>query len=450
MWATAPLQDFMLDPLVSHTPVKKSKMENMAATRFKTPAYCADISIAMSKGGDPLKMKGSLRRLSPAEPSHAMIMAIRRDVDGGDERTILEWKRICLSTTMIFTEFENNDAFHFAHVQLRENPGIDFELVRHTALQRVLDLAQFHARTLVEKSVRLTPKSLAQTYSGKLELAEANEKITESLCDMALTVYNRLILKAPGVFQILLELDETHGMDNPLDKVSKLQMLVQKANTKEKLEFMVPLMIDLFKSGALNADAFSIRSMRGITNNKGMCDVLMMKQSIIEFLHRWCAESKFDGNVLDTFRKVTTSLATFRTHCGSSNKKNSKPSLTWKAGWQPSAELMLNVFETVVFNTDYDEVMLEHLRANKTKASDMFETPPLNELLEEITEALKSEADTSNGAEDKDQSEQPENDDAVADETPDAFQARAENQGFVASLYQASARYPHVNVTTTV
>ncbi len=113
----------MLDPLVAHVPVKKSKIEQMATTRFATPTYCGDIYIAMTKGANPLDEKGHLRRLSPAEANHAMLIAIRRDVDVGDEATLDRWRRICLSTTMIFQVLENNDAFHFAHVQLRENPG---------------------------------------------------------------------------------------------------------------------------------------------------------------------------------------------------------------------------------------------------------------------------------------------------------------------------------------
>ncbi len=113
----------MLDPLIAHVPLKKRKIEQMASSRFATPCYGGDIHIAMANGANPLELKGNLRRLSPAEPSHAMLIAIRRDVDIGDEATIERWKRIVLSTSMILQEFENNDAFHFAHVQLRENPG---------------------------------------------------------------------------------------------------------------------------------------------------------------------------------------------------------------------------------------------------------------------------------------------------------------------------------------
>eukprot|EP00969_Alexandrium_andersonii_P283497 12533277-Alexandrium_andersonii.AAC.1 len=43
---------------------------------------------------------------------------------------------------------------------------------------------------------------------------------------MAMTIYNRLTIKSPTIFTILMGLDETEGISNPLDSVSKLQLLV--------------------------------------------------------------------------------------------------------------------------------------------------------------------------------------------------------------------------------
>ena len=337
--------NFMLDPLVAHVPVKRKKMEHMAATRFATPTHTTDIHVAMAKNGNPFDMVGKLRMLSPAEPVHAMLMAIRRDIDIGNEEVIRHWRRISLSTCMIFQEFENSEAFHFAHLQLRENPGIDFELVRHSALQRVLDIAQFHTRTFSEKGVRLTPKDLSATYK-KLQVAEQSEKITESFCDMAMTVYNRLVVKTPSVFRLLLDHDEAFGMSNPLDSVTKLQALVIKANTKEKLEFMVPLMLDLLQSGALHPDTCTVRSLKGASGaSKGLCDVLLVKEDLREYLHRWSAEQAFSGDVLNTMRRITVSHSEFRKHCGYSWKPSaSKPNLSWKSGWKPSADLLLSFF----------------------------------------------------------------------------------------------------------
>lgn len=312
----------------------------------------------------------------------------------------------------------------------REHRGIDFELVRHTALNRILDVAQYHTRTFNERSVRLTPKALSNVYNSKVEVAEQNEKITESFCDMALMVYNRLVLKVPAVFKLLLDLDEAKGLDNPLDKVSKLHLLVSKAATKEKLEFMIPLMVDLFLNGALSADAFSVRLLKGIsTNNKGMCDVVILKQNLLDHLHRWCAEQKFASDVLDTIRKVTGSLESIRQHCGVVGKPKGKLNLAWKAGWMPSADLMLNVFEAVIYNCDYDDVLLNLLKANKQKPAEIFNEPPLSELLEEITDALKAEGEKDE-PEDKELTPPHEDDDNMdASETKDAFEQRSEQQG---------------------
>ena len=115
---------------------------------------------------------------------------------------------------------------------------------------------------------------MASAYADNLQLADANEKITESVCDMALTIYNRLVLKAPTVFRLLMDLDETEGVNNPLDRVTKLQTLVIKANTKDKLEWVVPLLIDLYKTGRLSIESCSHRAWSGAPKvNKGLCDV---------------------------------------------------------------------------------------------------------------------------------------------------------------------------------
>ena len=69
-------QSFSIDHLNAHVPIKHKKVAQMAATRFATPTHIGDIHIACSAGFNPLENKGRLRRLSPSEPVHAMIMAM--------------------------------------------------------------------------------------------------------------------------------------------------------------------------------------------------------------------------------------------------------------------------------------------------------------------------------------------------------------------------------------
>jgi hypothetical protein len=94
-------------------------------------------------------------------------------------------------------------------------------------------------------------------------------------------------------------------------------------------------------------------------------------------------------------RRITVSVGEFRTHCGHSWKAGVAPvDLSWKVGWKNSAEMLLHLFEMVVYHTEYDAVILTLMKAKKT-ASDMLDTQPIKELLEEIKTALSEEAATS-------------------------------------------------------
>ncbi len=379
-------QNMMLDSLTSHVPVKRAKVQHMAATRFSTPAYGTDVHIAVRRGENPLLALGLLRRLSPAEPCHAMIMAIRRDVDADDEAKLQQWRRIVLSTTMVFRVIESADEFHFAHVQLRENPGIDFELIRHSALQRILDITTFAARTHKETGVKLNARALADTYAKNVTLSELSEAITESYVDMAVTVNSRLIQKEPHVFTLLLSLDEAEGVRNPLDSVCKLQWLTIRA--KDKLSWVAPLLVDLYKSGALSIDQCSLRALKGpASTQSGVVDVLARKADLLSHLLRWAENASFPDAVKDKLRAVCVDVDTFRKHCGYAWQSSSSVNTTWKAGWKHSAVLMLNAIEMIIFSCDYDSVLAQHLK-NRKSLTDMCETQPISELLEEIMAAL--------------------------------------------------------------
>jgi hypothetical protein len=93
-------QDLNCDPIVSHLPINKQKVASMAATRFAEPSWPGTIVIAVRSGENPLERKGALRRLSPPELSHALILAVARDVTEGKAKNVLErWRRILLSAT---------------------------------------------------------------------------------------------------------------------------------------------------------------------------------------------------------------------------------------------------------------------------------------------------------------------------------------------------------------
>ena len=62
----------------------------------------------------------------------------------------------------------------------------------------------------------MSPQALSKLYNEKLDLAKNSEPVTDNFVDQALTIHNRIVLRTPRVFQMLLALDAAEGTTNPL------------------------------------------------------------------------------------------------------------------------------------------------------------------------------------------------------------------------------------------
>ena len=113
------------------------------------------------------------------ETIYAMVLAMHRDLL--EDSTMQEWRRVALGCTMHFkASLDTESDFHFAHIQCRENPGIEFDVVRHSALQRIIDIATFVTRAEASTGVKQTASGVSQAYTVKLKLADGSEKVTKS------------------------------------------------------------------------------------------------------------------------------------------------------------------------------------------------------------------------------------------------------------------------------
>ena len=382
-------QSMAVDPLIAHIPIKSSRINRLADTRYAEPCPLPAVTLAVTRNFNPLENKGLCRRVSPAEPVFAVLAAIARDVEAANDNRIAEWQKYARTCTFVFKVLENNDDFVFHHAQLREDASIDFELVRMSSLARMVDVSVFYERTVREKGVRLSAQQLAVTYNGRLTLAESSEAITDSFIDQALTIHHRMVVRSPTVFGMLLQLDEEYGVKNPLDGITKIHILLVKF--KNRLAWCFELLVDLFKNGGLSADQFSVRSLKGTGTAaiaKGLADVIYAKQDILQHLLQWISDQKVDMHIKQKLRTICSSVASFRCHCSCCwNQAAGQVDKSWKNGWSDAANLMVSLLETVVFSTTYDETILQHLKSKKS-ISYMFEVSPMDELLTEISEAL--------------------------------------------------------------
>ena len=412
--------DMNIDPLIAHIPIKTGRVKKLAETRFATPVPIPAVTVAVHRAFNPLESKGKCRRLSPSEHVFAALVAIARDVDAQNDAAIDQWQEFLLSTTFSFRVIENNDDFVFAHMQLREDAAIDYELVRMSALARMVDVSVYCDRVFRERGVRLSAVQLSNEF-GRLKLAESSEAISDTFVELALNVHNKLVVRAPGVFTMLLKMDDELGVNNPLDGITKVHGLLTRF--KERVVWGFELLVDLYNNGGLRNEQFSVRNLKGsgpVAQAKGLADVIYTKYDILQHLLEWIADQKIDTSVKQKIRDISTNVKTFRDHAGCSWNSSAKPSdKKWKSSWSDAANHMVALVETVVFSTCYDDIILQNIKHKKGIPS-LLEQSPLDELITEITDSLHAASESKTS--EKDEHEAP-----PADKEPDEDTTRVQH-----------------------
>ncbi|CAK0907973.1 unnamed protein product, partial [Prorocentrum cordatum] len=341
----------MQNHVLVNVPINVRKINNLVDFYFQTPAQIPiEITLAVDKDEeDPLQRKGKLVRLSPAEMKDAAIIAVERDVsNGADDEVIKQWKRVLLSATGVFFAAEHDDDRHFKANQIRENFGENFATMRLSALQRVCDIAEFQARK--EKTTGpIGAKGIAELYRSKLNMAQTSDKITDGFVDKALTISSR-VLNIPKVRKLLQEADGWAHGNNPLDSVTKLQLVVDKAKTAPMIEWSVELILDLAKSGALSAEQCGTRAIEGKLpgqGGKGLVDLMMFKLDLKNYLLSTVLDSKhWDSSHKEVIRIAFDSLESTREKTGHAFNPTFKPvKQGWKAGIPKSADVFINLIE---------------------------------------------------------------------------------------------------------
>ena len=96
-----------VDPHFSATPgipLKPAAIDHLVQHYFSEPEFVpVTVQIAISRGGDPetLGKSGQLKSFTPEEMRMAIYLAIKRDIDGGEEDDkLMRWRRSLLSTTV--------------------------------------------------------------------------------------------------------------------------------------------------------------------------------------------------------------------------------------------------------------------------------------------------------------------------------------------------------------
>eukprot|EP00959_Pyramimonas_sp_CCMP1952_P445124 9320701-Pyramimonas_sp.AAC.1 len=180
-----------------------------------------------------------------------------------------------------------NEDFIWKSMQGREDIATDFEALRCTPLMRVLNFGAFKVRQ--EQHGKVSVADLVAKYREHLDLSSRSEKVTVGWVDQACTFLNRMY-NIPGVAKLLNEAEDLPSGTNPLEGTSKLQAIIQKARTPDKIMKVVEHVLDAHKSGFLTTPP-SYASFMGQTSGssgKGLVGLIIFKWDVAyNILNDW-------------------------------------------------------------------------------------------------------------------------------------------------------------------
>ena len=309
----------------------------------------------------------------------------------------MQWKKIVLSTTMVFRIQENDEALRWQALNLREQPGIEYDLVRFGAVQRIIEIRDFVSkRPELNGSNRTMAKPVAAQYNKKIKLSVFSENLSETMVYQCLEVYDRILARSPVILSMLHEMDSRLGTKNPFDKVARLYALSSKCTGAiSQAEWVFTYLKDLFEGGKMSSDDFGKRMLAGAdSKQKGIADLILVKKSALSRLLSW-GSSRVKEAEMKAMRAMTNTMGDFRAAVGRvwSRTAPMKVAMPWRAGWSRAGDGLLGFIENFVFGVQYDEVIQSWMQRRKP-LDELFEMETIADEMAIIEAAAKEEQAT--------------------------------------------------------
>lgn len=315
---------------------------------------------------------GQLVILSPEE----LLMAFFEEFKDhkGDEG----WEKAARSTRLTICSLdEEKDFLHMASNE-REAISDSHTALGKTALQRIYELIYFKKKLQETMKGKVTPKVLAKEFNDHIQIAVSAEKVTDNVCDMALTVYARA-LSLPGVKEVLRDQDEMRH-DSVFNSMSKMQAIIEKAKTPEHIIWSFRLMAAWRQSGvlSLDSDATSLRALQGRARNSngyGTVDIMCFKLKLAKYLvSNFAAHARLEDKAIASLQAIAFDPFAWRAKYGWPNRTD-LPDQTWRGDskFTPKDErdkmrgyeLRMQPNESLNVNQHYDDLARPELKARR-------------------------------------------------------------------------------------
>ncbi|CAE7282755.1 unnamed protein product, partial [Symbiodinium sp. CCMP2592] len=362
----------------------KDKIFNFRWEKGTLKNYPFEISIAVMDTS-PLDHPAGLLRVSPEEYEQAFLLWMAEKLDSGADDTDKEaMKRLLTSIPFRFHVLASEDARFFHMANLREVVK-SFKLVGRSAIQRIFELEGFRLRKLKSHGPGgCDPAQLAQQFMKELPTTSGEEDVTsETYIKNAFKVLEN-VLAVDEVKQIILACEREYGKLSPFYSMSQLEALMAKTKDAGQLAWAVDAIKFYVDRKFATSGEMSARNLTGkTTNNRGLLDVMLEKQKMLEhLLHQWLEQQALDAESKAVIRSVSSP--------GRAAKFFDKNS-AWKGSVQPGSQEILDFMRGVIFGPRFDG-QLRHLMKSGKTAAELFATEPFQSEILRIEEDVQQHA----------------------------------------------------------
>ena len=331
---------------------------------------------------------GSLQRLSPPEPCHALLFSVKAAIDQRASDSVLQrWRTLFLSASFAFELVAIGEDRFWRAQNLREEAVESGLVVTMTTRQRIYDVYGFKVDKETAMGVSVSSEKVAAFYSEQMKYAKNSERVSKTFVDSAITISKR-VLGLDSARLVLDWCDEYYMDRNPFSSVHCLQALVHRAQTPNNIAFAVEGMIDHYRMEFLDVGHFVVSKIKDPRSS--YVEILNFKSMVKEsLLTEWLHSIGLPVHVKDKLRSVFADFSSARSNFN--GYPGTEIDTTWQMGWPQSGTLAAELIDELVYNVIFDGRYRDAIKSKLT-VTDFLDYPSIKSRFDDILKVLREES----------------------------------------------------------
>ncbi|CAJ1418510.1 unnamed protein product [Effrenium voratum] len=361
-------------------PINATAVKNLQRSHFKGPAHF-DGSVAVAVPKNLALSFGNLRRVSPEEPEHAMLFAVRDAIRAGEaEKTLRSWRSKLLSVTIRFEIIETEQDMFFRAVNLRNKVIEEYEALVRTAVGRVFELVAF--RSSMQASGVSGAEELFKAWEANVRQTRSHlaETVTLNFVETAFKVYDNL-LGDKKLRASVMRIEERYGKMSPWVWMTNLDAVVLKSKTPQLIEWVLLMVEHLLLTEQMSCKDFTKRTLIP-QKQKGLLDLWVFKNDLM----RYMVNNLLPKIELTAAQREVLASLTVAEELRSKNKNKQ-----WQGTLPESARLWVTFLTNVVFGVGSDGCLKTTLKATSDINEFIANNTAVAEAFSEVEEKARAE-----------------------------------------------------------